>query len=227
MLTPGRVASRARATERGGGRSAKTTALRQSFNNIRQYMSYKIDRLKKCKRKKRALKSPSCENQPVLMRPHQQPSRGGANYQDKRGSIPSCQSGPGPGNHGTKTRAIARSVALRQRRTPARTRPITNSNATHFGIQLAVNAVYNLTENLRYLLHLHREQQRSIRRQHEETLADALAAEIPGKPKVVRLHAPTQSNGKKPTDIRSRTHSTRERFGKRRRASSISSSQVA
>ena len=105
--------------------------------------------------------------------------------------------------------------------------PITNPNATHFGIQLAVNAIYNLTENLRYLLHLHREQQRSIRRQHEETLADALAAEIPGKPKVVRLHAPTQSNGKKPADIRSRTHSTRERFEKRRRASSVSSSQVA
>ena len=105
--------------------------------------------------------------------------------------------------------------------------PITNSNATHFGIQLAVSAIYNLTETLRYLLHLHREQQRSIRRQHEETLADALAAEIPGKPKVVRLHAPTQSNGKKPADIRSRTHSTRERFEKRRRASSVSSSQVA
>ena len=91
--------------------------------------------------------------------------------------------------------------------------PITNPNATHFGIQLAVNAIYNLTETLRYLLHLHREQQRSIRRQHEETLADALASEIPGKPKVVRLHAPTQSDGKKPAHIRSRTHSTRERFG--------------
>ena len=98
--------------------------------------------------------------------------------------------------------------------------PITNSNATHFGIQLAVSAIYNLTETLRYLLHLHREQQRSIRRHHEETLADALAAEIPGKPKVLRLHAPMQSNGKKPADIRSRTHSTRERFEKRRRASS-------
>ena len=80
--------------------------------------------------------------------------------------------------------------------------PITNPNATHFGIQLAVNAIYNLTENLRYLLHLHREQQRSIRRQHEETLAAALAAEIPDKPKVVRFHAPRQSNGKKPADIR-------------------------
>ena len=105
--------------------------------------------------------------------------------------------------------------------------PITNPNATHFGIQLAVNAIYNLTENLRYLLHLHREQQRSIRRQHEEALADALATEIPGKPKIIRFHAPTQSDRKKPADIRSRTHSTRERFAKRRRASSVTSSQVA
>jgi hypothetical protein len=30
--------------------------------------------------------------------------------------------------------------------------PITNPNATHFGIQLAVNAIYNLSENLRYIL---------------------------------------------------------------------------
>src|SRR5206468_3514748 len=37
--------------------------------NIRQYMSYKIATLQKCKRKRRALKNPSCENQPVLMRP--------------------------------------------------------------------------------------------------------------------------------------------------------------
>src|SRR5437762_14192612 len=99
--------------------------------------------------------------------------------------------------------------------------PIINPIATHFGIQLAVNAIYNLTENLRYLLHLHCEQQRSIRRPHEETLSGALAAEIPGKPKVVRLHAPTQNNGKKPADIRSRTRSTRERFAKRRHASSV------
>src|SRR5882724_1749916 len=79
--------------------------------------------------------------------------------------------------------------------------PITNPNATHFGIQLAVNAIHNLTESLRYLLHLHREQKRRIRHQHEVTLADALAAEIPSKTKVICLHAPTQSTGKKPADI--------------------------
>jgi hypothetical protein len=53
--------------------------------------------------------------------------------------------------------------------------PITNPNATHFGIQLAVNAIYNLTENLRYLLHLHREAQRHIRKQHDTTLQHALS----------------------------------------------------
>lgn len=44
--------------------------------------------------------------------------------------------------------------------------PITNPNATHFGIQLTVNAIYDLEVNLRHLLHLHRDKQRSIRRQH-------------------------------------------------------------
>jgi hypothetical protein len=46
--------------------------------------------------------------------------------------------------------------------------PITNPNATHFGIQLAVSALWNLTENIRYLLHLHREGQRQIARAHTQ-----------------------------------------------------------
>ena len=49
--------------------------------------------------------------------------------------------------------------------------PITNANTTHFGIQLAVNAIYNLTENLRYLLHLHREGQRQFSRKAAEQSA--------------------------------------------------------
>jgi hypothetical protein len=48
-------------------------------------------------------------------------------------------------------------------------------NATHFGIQIAVNAQWTLRENLRYLLHLHREKQRAIRKQHEQSLSDALS----------------------------------------------------
>ena len=77
--------------------------------------------------------------------------------------------------------------------------PITNPNATHFGIQLAVNAIYNLTETLRYLLHLHRQQQLSIRRHHEATLADALAAEIPGKPKAYAFTPRRRATVKSPT----------------------------
>lgn len=95
--------------------------------------------------------------------------------------------------------------------------PITNPNATHFGIQLAVSAVYNLTENLRHLLHLHREQQRSIRRQHDAHLAEALAR--PASNNIVRIHTPTPSTGKKTNNITA-THSPRARFAKRRRAQS-------
>src|SRR5438477_5040787 len=43
--------------------------------------------------------------------------------------------------------------------------PITNPNATHFGINVAVTAIWNLRENLRYLLALHREGQRSFAKQ--------------------------------------------------------------
>jgi hypothetical protein len=53
--------------------------------------------------------------------------------------------------------------------------PITNANATHFGIQLAVNAIWNLSENLRYVLHLHREGQRAFRRKHDDELRHALS----------------------------------------------------
>src|SRR5262245_36299861 len=72
--------------------------------------------------------------------------------------------------------------------------PITNANATHFGIQLAVNAIHTLPENLRHLLHLHRAQQRDIRKQHEHDLATALLPTT--KPtKIVNMHTPTHRNG--------------------------------
>ena len=53
--------------------------------------------------------------------------------------------------------------------------PITTPNATHFGIQLAVASIWNLSQNLRYLLHLHRDGQRAFRKKHEESLAKALS----------------------------------------------------
>jgi hypothetical protein len=46
--------------------------------------------------------------------------------------------------------------------------PITNPNATHFGINVAVTAIWNLRENLRYLLALHLEGQRAFARQSVE-----------------------------------------------------------
>jgi hypothetical protein len=92
--------------------------------------------------------------------------------------------------------------------------PITNPNATHFGIQLAVNAIYNLTETLRYLLLLHREQQWNIRRQHEQNLTSALATDPVATDTIVHMHSNTPSSGK------DRAHRSRERFAKRRRAQS-------
>ena len=105
--------------------------------------------------------------------------------------------------------------------------PITNPNATHFGIQLAVNAIYNLTENLRYMLHLHREQQRSIRREHEEDLARALSAPQTNGENILRRHTLASKNGKNSRKISLRSESARERFAKRPRASSVTSSKVA
>jgi len=49
--------------------------------------------------------------------------------------------------------------------------PITNPNATHFGINVAVTAIWNLRENLRYLLALHREGQRAFAKQSIEAEA--------------------------------------------------------
>jgi hypothetical protein len=95
--------------------------------------------------------------------------------------------------------------------------PITDPNATHFGIQLAVNAIYNLTENLRYLLHLHREQQRSIRRQHDQSLAESLSS-TPSKRTVVQMN-PTPSAHNGLAQQHRHTQSSKRRG--RRRASSV------
>jgi hypothetical protein len=46
--------------------------------------------------------------------------------------------------------------------------PITNPNATNFGINVAATAIWNLRENLRYLLALHREGQRAFAKQTAE-----------------------------------------------------------
>jgi hypothetical protein len=95
--------------------------------------------------------------------------------------------------------------------------PITNPNATHFGIQLAVTAIYNLSENLRYLLHLHREQQRAIRKQHENSLAQALSKPASGEAQILHLHPSAPSNSHALKNVKSRAASRREAIAKRRR----------
>src|SRR5437763_16944536 len=55
--------------------------------------------------------------------------------------------------------------------------PITNPNATHCGIQLAVSAIWNLSENLRYLLALHGQGQRQFaKKAHPAKGAPKIAA---------------------------------------------------
>lgn len=46
--------------------------------------------------------------------------------------------------------------------------PITNANATHFGINVAVSAIWNLRDTLRHLLGLHREGQRAFAKHSDE-----------------------------------------------------------
>jgi hypothetical protein len=93
--------------------------------------------------------------------------------------------------------------------------PITNPNATHFGIQLAVSAIWNLTENLRYLLHLHREQQRAIRKHHEHSPSAALSKNNATSAKnVVHLaqsHAPSPEKRKRARTTISRSNTRANR----------------
>lgn len=42
-----------------------------------------------------------------------------------------------------------------------------DANATHFGLQLVINAAWTLRENIRYILALHRDRQRAFGQQHK------------------------------------------------------------
>jgi hypothetical protein len=72
--------------------------------------------------------------------------------------------------------------------------PITNANATHFGINVAVNALWNLQQNLRYLLHLHSEGQRAFRQKHDDELQHALSQQhdLDRQPQARRANARRQ-----------------------------------
>lgn len=67
--------------------------------------------------------------------------------------------------------------------------PISDPTATHFGINRAATALYDLTSNLRYLLYLHREGQRSFARQHDEKEQMTLGKPNGKERKIVRLRA--------------------------------------
>jgi len=62
------------------------------------------------------------------------------------------------------------------------------THETHFAINIAVNAIWDLRDNLRYLLSLHREMQRSFAKK-----ADKLAARAPDTDKA----APPKQGGQK------------------------------
>src|SRR5437016_4657153 len=50
--------------------------------------------------------------------------------------------------------------------------PIPDLEATHFGLNRAVNALWDLEQTLRYLLHLHREGQRQWQSRTDKALSD-------------------------------------------------------
>jgi hypothetical protein len=56
--------------------------------------------------------------------------------------------------------------------------PVSDPNATHFGINIALDAIWNLQQNLRYLLHLHREGQRQFSRRATAQSASDLEAKL-------------------------------------------------
>lgn len=64
------------------------------------------------------------------------------------------------------------------------------THETYFAINTAVNAIWNLQEQLRYLLYLHREGQREFAKQQTEAECKAQrAAAKPAKSNIVRLKA--------------------------------------
>jgi hypothetical protein len=66
--------------------------------------------------------------------------------------------------------------------------PISNPAATQDGIKIALNAVCTLQNDLRYLLHLHREGQRSFANQ-ANTVEKPHAKETPQEAKIVLIRA--------------------------------------
>jgi hypothetical protein len=64
--------------------------------------------------------------------------------------------------------------------------PISSPNATHFGINVAVSALWNLRDNLRHLLAMHRDMQRDFAKRAERLRAPVAPAEL--KVRGIRAH---------------------------------------
>jgi uncharacterized lipoprotein YbaY len=65
--------------------------------------------------------------------------------------------------------------------------PISNPDATQNGLKIALNAVCTLQDDLRFLLHLHREGQRAFARKAEPSTKPAQLT--PADKKIVRIKA--------------------------------------
>src|SRR5437879_2160788 len=62
------------------------------------------------------------------------------------------------------------------------------THAVHFASNIAIDALWNLSQNLRYLLHLHREGQRSFAKK-AHSVKKTTAPEKPAERKIVHIRA--------------------------------------
>jgi len=178
MLAPGAMASRVRG--RAVGKQARSTYAQQTVfpNDIRQYMSYKIgDILPRHHEPVKRFSFP--KNRPLPFQWH-----GICLF--ALSSAHSALSGT-PGTASNPPNGMKRPVeklpdpwlfdSEKLLRELARCRelvlnvPINDTQATHFALNIAINAIWDLEQQLRYLLHLHREGQRLFSRKAEQPSA--------------------------------------------------------
>jgi hypothetical protein len=93
--------------------------------------------------------------------------------------------------------------------------PIADAQSTHFGIIRAVNAIWDLQQTLRHLLHLHREGQRQFARTQPQQ--PPTAAPIPPQPSdnsnIVHIAASQRASVPRKSHLRRTTHNKRSVSG--------------
>jgi hypothetical protein len=95
--------------------------------------------------------------------------------------------------------------------------PITDTQDIHFGINIAVDAIWNLQEQLRFLLRLHRDGQRQIARAHAQQSSTPATARRDNK--IVSLAAEQRASVSRKT-VDSGAPISRGRTGRPRKTSS-------